>query len=499
MKVLKRVLGVFLAVLIVATYGMKSISSYAMSGYVDVNHVEKKLFIYVLPYDGLTVDEAFPTHGDPRTKGSMKNSILGIYGYVYEKGSSTPLDKTDVLKAGKTYHYVLLITDDNNDEADNVYPGKYTVTILNGSDSSDTSCFSNFSFKCGDYDGYTNHIECDVTIQARPNYNLGSCYVNLPKEGGELTTGGDIFNRNAGPIFNSLSYALGMDAEDDKINEHISSTDEGYTYFYDLDNDGSFDIKLFWSNSDRASFSYLESLTVLDSCSVKGKYEYTLSDEDKRKKDSVYIYYYDKITLDFAPEETPSVIQNNTENKTSNNLENTANNNAADSNASNNASNNNAAGGNAGNTANNQSSDAGNQADNSGAGNAAGVTYENEWVNGQWYGSNGDASYTAEGSWKANSTGWWFEDTAGWYPQSQWVKIDGKWYYFTADGYMDYSEYRDGYWLGADGAWVEGYENGTWHVDSTGWWFEDNGWYPANQYLWINGTEYYFDSKGYMK
>ena len=127
------------------------------------------------------------------------------------------------------------------------------------------------------------------------------------------------------------------------------------------------------------------------------------------------------------------------------------------------------------------------------------VTYNNEWVNGQWYGSNGDTSYTAQGSWKCNSTGWWFEDTAGWYPQSQWVKIDGKWYYFLDSGYMDYSEYRDGYWLGADGAWVEGYQNGTWHVDSTGWWFEDNGWYPSNQYLWINGTKYWFNANGYME
>ena len=127
------------------------------------------------------------------------------------------------------------------------------------------------------------------------------------------------------------------------------------------------------------------------------------------------------------------------------------------------------------------------------------VNYSNEWVNGQWYGSNGDTSYTAQGSWKANSSGWWFEDTAGWYPQNQWVKIDGKWYYFLDSGYMDYSEYRDGYWLGSDGAWVEGYQNGTWHVDSTGWWFEDNGWYPSNQYLWINGSKYWFNSKGYME
>ena len=97
-----------------------------------------------------------------------------------------------------------------------------------------------------------------------------------------------------------------------------------------------------------------------------------------------------------------------------------------------------------------------------------------------------------------NATGWWVEDSEGWFPTSQWQKIDGKWYYFCADGYMDYSEYRDGCWLGADGAWVESYSGGHWMTNGTGWWYEDNsGWYPADQYLWIDGTKYWFGSDGY--
>lgn len=40
-------------------------------------------------------------------------------------------------------------------------------------------------------------------------------------------------------------------------------------------------VLLTWSKSDRSSLSNLESLTVLDSCSFTGKYEYTLSDEEK--------------------------------------------------------------------------------------------------------------------------------------------------------------------------------------------------------------------------
>ena len=125
--------------------------------------------------------------------------------------------------------------------------------------------------------------------------------------------------------------------------------------------------------------------------------------------------------------------------------------------------------------------------------------YSNEWVDGQWYDANGKSDYAPKGSWKQNATGWWYEDTSGWYPKSQWQKIDGKWYYFLADGYMDYSEYREGYWLGADGAWVETYYGGHWMQDSTGWWYTDaTGWYPKDQWLWIDGVNYYFGANGYL-
>ena len=130
-------------------------------------------------------------------------------------------------------------------------------------------------------------------------------------------------------------------------------------------------------------------------------------------------------------------------------------------------------------------------------GNTAATKYSSEWVNGKWYNADGTQTYQGTLEWKCNSTGWWVEDTTGWYPVSQWQKIDGKWYYFLDSGYMDYSEYRDGYWLGSDGALVDGYY-GEWKSDSKGWWFEDtSGWYPQSQYLWIDGTSYYFGADGY--
>ena len=64
---------------------------------------------------------------------------------------------------------------------------------------------------------------------------------------------------------------------------------------------------------------------------------------------------------------------------------------------------------------------------------------------------------------------------------------------------MDYSEYRDGCWLNSDGSMDDRYTKGKWHSDSKGWWYEDNGWYPVNQYVWIDGAQYWFGADGYWK
>ncbi len=124
--------------------------------------------------------------------------------------------------------------------------------------------------------------------------------------------------------------------------------------------------------------------------------------------------------------------------------------------------------------------------------------YKNEWVDGKWYNADGSQTYKGTMKWKNNSKGWWIEDSAGWYPQNQWQKIDGKYYYFDENGYMAADEWRDGYWLGSDGAWDDTYKM-TWKSDSKGWWIEDKtGWYPQNQWQKIDGNWYYFKGDGYM-
>lgn len=147
----------------------------------------------------------------------------------------------------------------------------------------------------------------------------------------------------------------------------------------------------------------------------------------------------------------------------------------------------------------NQNNDVAQQAGNGAAPQESTPSYKSEWVNGRWYDADGNQTYEGTLSWKSNSTGWWVEDSAGWYPVSCWQKIDGDWYYFDDTGYMASSEWRDGCWLGSSGAW--NYEGvGSWHKDSKGWWFGDtSGWYAYSEWQKINGEWYYFNASGYLK
>ena len=126
------------------------------------------------------------------------------------------------------------------------------------------------------------------------------------------------------------------------------------------------------------------------------------------------------------------------------------------------------------------------------------ISYSNEWVNGKWYNADGKQTYKGTMSWKNNATGWWIEDSEGWYPTAQWQKIDGVWYYFKPDGYMAMGEYYNGYWFNKDGSWDDKYLL-SWKSNATGWWVEDkSGWWPSNAWLKIDNYWYYFNSSGYM-
>lgn len=104
----------------------------------------------------------------------------------------------------------------------------------------------------------------------------------------------------------------------------------------------------------------------------------------------------------------------------------------------------------------------------------------------------------ASGTWKKDNSGWWYSYSNGSYARG-WTMIKGCYYYFDNSGYMAHSEYRDGYWLNSDGSWNSNYQNAHWCHDNVGWWYTDSsGWYPRSQWLKIDGYYYYFKANGYL-
>lgn len=141
---------------------------------------------------------------------------------------------------------------------------------------------------------------------------------------------------------------------------------------------------------------------------------------------------------------------------------------------------------------------------------------------------------SSTGTWKQDSTGWWFRYDNGSYPVSKWDQIAGTWYYFDSDGYLkkgwlnygkswyyltDYgmltSRWLGNYYLKSDGRmaaseWVDGadyYVNSSgcwvpdrWEKNNHGWWYRyGDGSYPYNQLAYINKVVYCFDKTGYLK
>ena len=82
----------------------------------------------------------------------------------------------------------------------------------------------------------------------------------------------------------------------------------------------------------------------------------------------------------------------------------------------------------------------------------------------------------------------------------RWQKIDGKWYFFDKEGYMESNAYRQGYYLTANGAWDGKEKAAGWKQDGNGWWYGvSGGWYAKNKSYTIDGRTYAFDRNGYMK
>lgn len=87
-------------------------------------------------------------------------------------------------------------------------------------------------------------------------------------------------------------------------------------------------------------------------------------------------------------------------------------------------------------------------------------------------------STTALSQWIQEGGRWWYRHPDGSYTRSDWEKIDGKWYYFDASGWMVTG------WIQLKGVWY--YLDKTTGAMATGW-------------NTIGGQKYYFDSEGAMK
>ena len=109
---------------------------------------------------------------------------------------------------------------------------------------------------------------------------------------------------------------------------------------------------------------------------------------------------------------------------------------------------------------------------------STGAMAKNEWVdNGKSYvDANGKyipgKNKYAEG-WKKNPKGYWYQNSDGTYPKSQWRKIKGEWYHFDANGYMQIGWLKLGstwYYLKSTGAMAkdEWVDNGKSYVDASG-------------------------------
>ena len=109
------------------------------------------------------------------------------------------------------------------------------------------------------------------------------------------------------------------------------------------------------------------------------------------------------------------------------------------------------------------------------------------------------SSEAKTGMWKKDAKGYRYEYSRNVYARNKWEKIGKNYYYFGADGYMESSGYRNGYWIGSDGIRSKKNVGGHWVSKKGKKWFIDKaGWYPKNRWLKINGKFYYFDKKGFL-
>ena len=106
----------------------------------------------------------------------------------------------------------------------------------------------------------------------------------------------------------------------------------------------------------------------------------------------------------------------------------------------------------------------------------------------------------ASGKWEQDGHGWWYQNPDGSYPCNTWKEIDGEWYHFNENGYMQTGWLQD--WIPVD------FQEGWYTLDyyylnpsgamATGWVFDGGNWYymqpdglMAEGWIEFDGKKYF--------
>ena len=99
-----------------------------------------------------------------------------------------------------------------------------------------------------------------------------------------------------------------------------------------------------------------------------------------------------------------------------------------------------------------------------------------------------------DGTWVIDSNGWWWLNTDRTWPSNQWKKINNKWYYFNENGYMHKG------WVFTDGNWYHCSDNGDRDINKVvnGCKVDGNGAWVGTPNTWFKwGSDwYYFNNNG---
>lgn len=99
---------------------------------------------------------------------------------------------------------------------------------------------------------------------------------------------------------------------------------------------------------------------------------------------------------------------------------------------------------------------------------------------------------TASGTWVQKGNRWWYKYTDGSYPAAKWELINGKWYHFDSEGWMQTGWLKDGYrwaWLNENGDAAQD----TWKYINRYWYYFDSKCYAVVGWAFIAGKWYYFN------